>query len=82
MRYSILLLALMVCGCTVEQMSTPTTVTALPSDATELVSVGNGWYSFKWKGQCFLTQQHGQPGFNTFDRVLTRIECKESADES
>ena len=82
MRYSILLLALIVCGCVRVDDLEMKDVPVLPSDATEVTAEGNGWYSFKWRGQCFLTQQNGVSWTQSFDRVLTRIDCKESADES
>jgi len=47
--------------------------TELPFGVTNLTTQGNGWYTFKWHGECFLYQR------SVYDRsqntTLTSITC-------
>jgi hypothetical protein len=46
-----------------------------PDGATHVRSEGNGWWSFQWKGSCFLMQKNGVSWGNSFDRAFTSYTC-------
>lgn len=76
MRRSILLLAALVAisvGCS----SAEGGKSDFPVGSTNIRYVGNGWVTFEWEGQCFLYHENGASLLNNYDRVLTKIDCKD-----
>ncbi len=44
-----------------------------PAGATHLVFVGNGWYTFEWRDQCFLFKSGGKGSLGLGH--ITKIDC-------
>lgn len=57
-----------------ERQSNAIHTRGVPTDATNVVIIGNNWYTFEWRGQCFLGRySHGN---TTGTAQLTRVECE------
>lgn len=52
-----------------------TTNARAPADATNLDNVGNGWYTFEWRKQCFLYKSGGKGSYGLGH--ITTINCIE-----
>ena len=52
-----------------------TTNTRPPIAATHLDNVGNGWYTFEWRDQCFLFKSGGKGSYGLGH--ITKIDCDE-----
>jgi hypothetical protein len=48
----------------------------LPDEATELMSVGSGWYTFKWQGHKFIAMTEESKNLSTKRNIV----CMERAD--
>lgn len=45
-----------------------------PPDATNIVILENRWYTFEWRGQCFLARK--SIGSTTGTAQLARVDCE------
>ena len=48
--------------------------TGAPPDATNIVILDDEWYTFEWRGQCFLASNDF--GATTGTGLLARVECE------
>ena len=84
MKYAILaMLILLLAGCERPEIEPNTSAgnSDYPVGATDIQSEGNGWVSFKWKGNCFLTHTNGVYWGNSYDRAFTSYDCPKTAAE-
>ena len=76
MRYVIaLLLVVLLTGCDSATGQAGNTYDNLPAGATDVAFQGNGWYTFKWSGNCFLMNTNSGSLLNNYDRAMTAISC-------
>lgn len=57
-----------------ERFESQTANYGIPSGATNIVILENNWYTFEWRGQCFLASN--DYGATTGTGLLAKVDCE------